>query len=446
MSARVLRKALALVMVVSLVGCAGGDGLADIGQDRNSATGTLSPGKATVQIVNRIAFVSPEGDVFTIRPDGSSLLKLTGGVQMVSGSTGAILAQTLGSDSYYTWPTWSPDGAKLAVSRVRLSGEQPQISVQVIDTDTGRSSTFFENVVPGMVGQGAPHYLYWAPDGRSLAILATTPDGLALVVGDVHGGAAAKVVQTGAPLYFQWSSDAESMVVHVGSEMKHLGTEARVLATDAVGFRAPALSRDGIQVAYTRGTESGATLFIGTTDGSRPERRLLDLGAISAFLWSPDGRELAVADQQRAGTPVFQRLRAVSLDGGEVRAIAEEAIVAFFWSPSGETIAWLGLKPEERMFELAVAPRAGAPALRLFRFQPSGDSFTMLSFFDQYAYSHSPWSPDGTHLVVVGTPGPTGSRRNGQTPTGDRVYVVDATGAIPPKEIAAGTLAFWSWN
>jgi Tol biopolymer transport system component len=401
-------------------------------------------------MVNRIAYVSSEGDVFTIRPDGSGLLKLTGGIQMVSGSAGAILAQGLGSDSYYTWPTWSPDGTKLAVSRVRLSGEQPQISVQVIYTGTGRSSTFFENVVPGMVGQGAPHYLYWAPDGRALAILATTPDGLALVVGDVDGGASAKVVQTGAPLYFQWSSDAQSMVVHVGAEMKHLGrpigTEARVLATDAVGFRAPALSRDGIQVAYTRETESGAALFIGATDGSSPERRLLDLGAISAFLWSPDGRELAVADQLSPGTPVFQRLRTVPSDGGAVRTITEEAIVAFFWSPTGESIAWLGLNPEERMFELAVAPRAGAPALRLFRFQPSGDSFTMLSFFDQYAYSHSPWSPDGTHLVVVGTPGPTGSRRNGQTPTGDRVYVVDATGTIPPKEIAAGTLAFWSWN
>jgi Tol biopolymer transport system component len=401
-------------------------------------------------MVNRITYVSADGDVFTINPDGGSLLNLTGGVQALAGSSGAILAQPLSRDSYYTWPTWSPDGAKLAVSRVRLSGERPQISVQVIDTGTGRSSTFFENTVPGMIGQGAPHYLYWAPDGRSLAILATTPDGLALVVGDTHGGTAAQVVQTGAPLYFQWSSDAQSIVVHVGEEMKllksPLGTEARVLVTDAVGFRAPALAHDGIHLAYTRETAGGAALFIGTTDGSSPERRLLDLGPISAFLWSPDGKELAVADQQGAGTPVFQRLRVVSSDGDAVRTITEEAIVAFFWSPSGENIAWVGLKPEERMFELAVASRAGPPALRLFRFQPSGDSFTLLSFFDQYAYSHSPWSPDGTQLVVAGTPGPTGSRRNGQTPTGDRVYVVDATGAIPPKEIAAGTLAFWSWN
>lgn len=437
-------------MVIFLVGCAGSDSFKTATQEEDGSAGTLPAEKAKVQNVNRITYVSPEGEVFTINPDGGGLLKLTGGVQVVSGSTGTILAQPQNPDSYYTWPTWSPNGAKLAVSRVRLSGEQPQISVQVIDTGTGRSSTFFENTIPGMVGQGAPHYLYWSPDGRSLAILATTPDGLALLVGDIHEGAAARVVQTGAPLYFQWSSDAQAIVVHVGAEMKLFGkpsgTEARVLATDAVGFRAPALSYDGIHLAYARATEGGAALLIGAMDGSSPEKRLLDLGALSAFLWSPDGRELAVADQQSPGTPVFQRLRVVSSDGGDVRTITEEAIVAFFWSPNGQTIAWLGLKPEERMFELAVAPRAGGTALRLFRFQPSGDSFTMLSFFDQYAYSHSPWSPDGTQLVVAGTPGRTGSRRNGQTPTGDRVYVVDATGAIPPKEIAAGTLAFWSWN
>ena len=70
----------------------------------------------------------------------------------------------------------------------------------------------------------------------------------------------------------------------------------------------------------------------------------------------------------------------------------------------------------------------------------------MLSFFDQYAYSHSPWSPDGTKLVVAGTMQRTPGRRNGQTPTTDRVFVLEVTGAASPRDIAAGTLAVWSWN
>ena len=93
-----------------------------------------------------------------------------------------------------------------------------------------------------------------------------------------------------------------------------------------------------------------------------------------------------------------------------------------------------------------MASRTGDSVQRLFRFQPSSDVLSMLSFFDQYAYSHSPWSPDGTRLVVAGTQEASLGSSNGQSPTGDRVFVLEVSGATPPKEIAAGSLAFWSWN
>ena len=120
--------------------------------------------------------------------------------------------------------------------------------------------------------------------------------------------------------------------------------------------------------------------------------------------------------------------------------------MAFYWSPNGKTIAWVALDREEQAFAWKVAPSSGASVRRLARFQPSTEMLDMLSFFDQYAYSHSPWSPDSAHLVVAGGLLPTFSRRNGETPTGDRIFVLDAVGAAAPLEIAAGTLAFWSWN
>jgi hypothetical protein len=37
--------------------------------------------------------------------------------------------------------------------------------------------------------------------------------------------------------------------------------------------------------------------------------------------------------------------------------------------------------------------------------------------------------------------------RGGAAPDGDdRVYVLDADGVEEPREIAKGSLAFWSWN
>ena len=236
------------------------------------------------------------------------------------------------------------------------------------------------------------------------------------------------------------------MALHAGREIKIVrrpfGTSSPQLIDRSLGFRAPALSPDVTQVAYTVPTEDWFSLVIGDSGEAHSHRRLLEVGLASAFMWSPDGSELAVADQQSLGTPFFERLIAVPADGGPVRTIAEDQILAFYWAPSGDKIAWIALDPEARVFELVIAPRVGTPVVNFFRFQPSSDTFTMLGFFDQYSYSHSPWSPNGARLVVAGTRG----RGNGQSPTGERVFVLDATGASAPRDIAAGTLAFWSWN
>ena len=132
--------------------------------------------------------------------------------------------------------------------------------------------------------------------------------------------------------------------------------------------------------------------------------------------------------------------------GGKVRTIGEGQIIAFYWSPQGDKIAWVVLDIESRAFDWKVSASSGGPARQLFRFQASANVFTSLSFFDQYAYSHSPWSPDGTRLVVAGTRAETSGGRNGNTPTENQVFVLDATGAEAPRSIAPGVLAFWSWN
>ena len=130
----------------------------------------------------------------------------------------------------------------------------------------------------------------------------------------------------------------------------------------------------------------------------------------------------------------------------QVETIAAEDLLAFYWSPDGQRLAWVALDREQMLFQWRVSSSDGADPKDLFRFQPSGEFFTLLSFFDQYAYSHSPWSPDSSQLVVAGSPEQAFERRNGHTPTGSRIFVLDVAGGNPPLEIAAGTLAFWSQN
>lgn len=404
--------------------------------------------------VDRITYVNSAGDVFTIKGDGSDRQQLTGGTQVSSGPTGPFLAQGIDFDNFHAWPTWSPDGTKLAVSRVRASGGQDaEVTIQLLDAVTGRSRTVYDSDFPGLVADGSPHYLYWSPDSKNLSFLASTPNGLTLFVTDTETDNPQIAVERGAPLYYSWSGDGNSIAVHIGEEVKLFReltdpVSGELLAT-ARGFRVPAFSPDGQWLAYVNQTESGSALFVVQVDDLAHPTRLTNVGAFSAFMWSPTGEELAVADQPDSNTVAFERLRVVSAGSGEERTVTEESLLAFYWSPDGRRIAWVGLEREQQTFEWKVSsivPGAVGESRSLFNFHPSREVFTMLSFFDQYAYSHSPWSPDSSHLVVAGTERMPFERRNGHTPTGARVFVLDAESDTPPQDISEGTLAFWSWN
>lgn len=404
--------------------------------------------------VDRITYVNSAGDIFTIKGDGSDRQQLTGGTQVSSGPTGPFMAQGIDFDSFHAWPTWSPDGTKLAVSRVRASGGQDaEVTIQLLEAVTGRSKTVYDSDFPGLVADGSPHYLYWSPDSKNLSFLASTPNGLTLFVTDTETDSPNIGVERGAPLYYSWSGDGNSLAVHIGEEVKLFRdlsdpVSGEVLAT-ARGFRVPAFSPDGQWLAYVNQTESGSALFVVQIDDLAHPTRLTNVGAFSAFMWSPTGEELAVADQPASNTVAFERLRVVSASSGEERTVTEESLMAFYWSPDGRRIAWVSLEREQQTFEWqvsSVVPGAVGESRSLFKFHPSGEVFTMLSFFDQYAYSHSPWSPDSSHLVVAGTERMPFERRNGHTPTGARVFVLDAESDTPPQDISEGTLAFWSWN
>ena len=440
---------LAMVLLLAcLAGCgqssptAGGPG---------SAEGQAEADGNDIAMVNRIAYIDNSGDLFLVNPDGTGEERLTGDVRA------GLLSQALQRGDSYSWPTWSPDGTRLAASRVSLTGSAAGLSVQLFDVSTGRVTSAYENEVPAPVADGAAHYIYWSPDGRYLSLLAPTREGLALLLRDFEGGQAAVTLAVGAPLYYHWSpaSGPTASVVAVHSADRLFVAEpgpngARAnIDVDAVGFRAPALSPDGARLAYaaTQGEVHGVfVLDVGPPpfDNMQSPRLLTEATGLVAFAWAPNGSAVAVSEQSSRGSPLFNRLLVHPLDGSEPIVLTEDSHLAFFWSPSGDRIAWIGVDAASREMDVSVSSVDGEPR-QLFSFSPTGEFFTYLSFFDQYAYSHSLWSPDGSALVVVGNEGQAAGRRNGSGPSGGQVYVVDAdTGTA--LRIASGKTAVWSWN
>ena len=443
LSLPLLANIVALLGMIASVACAGQPSGDDVPGEQTLADENEKP------MVNRIAIIDNSGDLVLVNPDGTGERRVTGDVRV------GLVSQTLERGDSYSWPTWSKDGGRVAFSKVSIGASGAVLSVQVSDANTGQTSAVYDNELAAPVADGTPHYLYWSPNDRYLSLLSPTREGLGLFLKDFQADEAPFPVALGAPLYYHWAPDAARLAVHSGDgvtlrEPDGDGTEKRV-AVDAFNFRAPAFSPDGSRLAFGGIVGGVEGVFVADTDAdfSQPPFHLIETQGLTAFAWAPGGSAIAVAEQTQQGAPVFNRLTLVSPDGTGKSTILEEQFLAFFWSPNGDRIAWVGLDAQARSMELNVLPVEGTQAAgesrKLFHFSPTGELFTLLSFFDQYAYSHSLWAPDGSALVVAGTDGPEPGRRNGSGPHGGQVYVVDA-GTGEARRIASGKVAVWSWN
>ena len=361
---------------------------------------------------------------------------------------------------FYAWPTWSPDSTKLAASRVTVEGSSVSFTVEVIDASNGATTKVYDNEPNSIpIAQGAPHYSYWSPDSKYLTFIASTPQELALFISaPEERGAPVRLMGQG-PIYFSWADNSSALLMHRGPELliASLSNEGsrpiRSLGTVGVGFRAPALSRDGSMMVFTSQDDGGDTLYVADTeslDSGRPEqsaaKSIMDVGPQSAFLWSPTREEVAVADVVNTAGPAFERLTVVSTDGSSQQLLVNEPLLAFFWSPDGEKIAYVGFDPDRRSFTWKYIERSGGSPKSMMEFSPSAEFVTLISFFDQYAYSNSIWSPDSSQIVFSGTIGSTSFRRNGDSPEGDKVYVVEVKEGASAREIASSRFSVWSWK
>ena len=445
---------LALVAVASIVAAS-----------LSCSSGPVDSGSRDVPMpVDRIAYIDSDGQLVTVNPDGSDRNLLTTGAVA---RAGGVLAQPISRDRIYSWPVWSPDGTRIAVSLITgTSASDAEISVQSLEASTGVGGSVFTNETPLTIADGTPHYVQWSPDGRHLGVTAATPDGLTLFVVDANpasGGeppAAALPVQRGAPLYFDWSPDSNALAVHSGEEVSvlHLndgvGQPSVQPVSSSRSFRTPAWSPDGSRLAWSAPGGDSEAMWVGLPDDpDHMPLRLAEVEGSCAFLWSQDGQTIALADRQVDGSPAYRRLRLVAADGSGEQVVKEEDwVLGFFWEPNGTRLAWVALNAEERTMEWrVVSPGVAAAGDELedsavggLRFSPSGETFLMLAFFDQYARSHSPWSPDGSGLVVSGTQQYLSERRNGSGASGARVYVAETGDGGGLRDIAGGGIAVWS--
>lgn len=381
-----------------------------------------------------IAFVNSVGQVNLIRPNGTS-------VRVISEEGG-----------FFTWPTWSPDGERIAYSGIPpATTDSTSLTLYVNEPMTGVVQEVYQNedgmgpILPGM-----PHYLLWSPDASQLSFMASVPQGLTLFLHDIESREDPSIVLRNSPLYAAWSDDSRFMLVHAGPDHFLVDADTAKYVRDNTSnsnlYRAPAWLPDTTTVALlSQQSQVRSSLYTANVEvGDDTPVVLGEFENTLAFLWSPDGSAIAVAESADGGALVYNGVKLFSPEGKQLPSSIDGPVIAYFWSPDGTKIAFVTITRTRGVFEWHILDVASGETWPLVDFSPSRDQFTVFQFFDQFAYSHSPWAHDSSALVFSGEIqiGGVSAALNQQPVPG--VYVMDVGPSPLVQRIADGFFAVWS--
>ncbi len=182
----------------------------------------------------RIAFTPAGGGISTVNPDGSDLKSITAGKDF--------------------WPTWSPDGTKIAFARLLSTSGLNQFGIFVADADGQNAQELtgagpFESFEPG---------IGWSPDGSKIVYVSVSGHQLDI-----------------------WSVDVNT---HSASDLSN---------TPNIGEQFPKYSPDGSRIAYSGEDFQNANkfnMYIMPSGGGAGSN--LNTGYASYLDWSPDGASI----------------------------------------------------------------------------------------------------------------------------------------------------------
>lgn len=382
--------------------------------------------------MNDLAYVTAEGVI--------TLLESNGNQEVIDDS---------GIDC--TWPTWSSDGRRIAYSGIR-EAQGGNLLLGVFSRDMSaktRRLVYLNESGTSGIARKTPHYLYWSPDNQKLTFVAQTPDaGLALFLLDMDSDEAAVRLIDRGPMYFSWSHDSRYLFAH-SSRMHHLvdftkGIKPQRLPGMASAYMAPSWSPTINKVAMCQDLALNVhAIYIGDFENGGVST-LMEMKDICSFSWSAGGHSLAVLRDIDRDTGYYRGLSIVDPETGESSQITADPVLAFFWSPTEERLAYI--TPSESAdgsVRWCILDTTTREKHYLADFTPSQEQLITFMFFDQYAQSHSPWSPDGKSLLFSGLLGHKEVRTELPLPSETSIFVANVDSETGTQEISGGTFASW---
>ncbi|MGQ0744678.1 MAG: hypothetical protein ACT4OS_10170 [Acidimicrobiales bacterium] len=283
--------------------------------------GGFAAGKGLSELEGRIAFARGSGadlDIWTVSADGTGLVQVTSGES---------------TDSY---PTFSPDGTRIAYESTTAEGTDVWM-VEAAGGGAGGGTARKLTADPG-----DERFPAFSPDGRTLAFASdrtgnfdiytialdsdrTAPTGAGPP--DVGETAARRLTDTPLPEYGPvWSSDGTRIFFQ---SLRDGDSEIYVMNADGTGTERltsspgddelPAVSPDGEKLAFTSARDGNPEVYVMDATGGAATRVTDDAAVDSAPAWSPDGEDLVFQSSRRGGS----KLWIVPASGGRPTRLTE---------------------------------------------------------------------------------------------------------------------------
>ena len=379
-----------------------------------------------------IAFVDPDGRV-----------------QLTSSSSGRTRPITP-AGMRFTWPTWSPDGNFLTVSRYS-AGENGHGGFRICLTDpTGESLTEIYANMPGTdaIAQETPHYAMWSPDSGNVAFVAQMPGkGLTLFVrGSITGGEP-KQLLSGGPVFASWSPDSKFLLVHSG-QLHYLirsdDLEPAQIPVVSSQYMSPSWSPLSNSMAFCGElSEHEQGLLVADTGGDGA-KMISEVSGSATFSWHPAGRHIGLAKDLDRASGFYNSLWMVDTEKETEEQILNDRFLSFFWSPDGAFVAYVSPSAEgDGSIRWAILNVNTKESYYLADFQPTREQLNIFMFFDQYGQSHSPWSHDSRSLIFAGQLGARAVRSRLPETRSSQVCTLSIARDSRSSVVGSGAMGVW---
>ncbi len=322
-------------------------------------------------------------------------------------------------------PVWSPDGALLAWSAFDRRQTDSPASL-VIATPDATWRVDHPAVFP-------PFYLAWGPDSSAVAALAEGPLGLELSVTEVATGTS-EILHRGGPLFLDWSP-AGAIAVHSGTgdhaalRVHGQGYDDAAFAALTPGsFTAPSFLPDGDLLAAV--VHDGEPVLAVIDRSARVQRVITTAEFGSRFVVHPSGDWVAATSGRSAtGALVVHHLPTDTMS-----FVDERAPALFSWSHGSTGLLFARILDRGDFPTLEWCTwNAGEVRVHVTARVTATFAREILPFHEQFARSHSWWSPTGS-AFCYGAVDDSGN---------DTIWVTHLD-RPKPERIATGSMAVWS--